>query len=293
MRRFFLAPFLFATFFRKFYLVCQANLNSQSLARLDDAQRIWAVPALHGDVRRLTRLHDHIFKKFRFGDRLVYHGNYTGYSRDSRACVEEIITFRRLILSLPAVRTTDIVYLRGQQEEILDKLLQLPFAPDPVNVLLWMLGNGLSDTLYSYGLSPHDGIEAARAGVMGLTKWTGKIRAALRAHPGHEIFFNQLSRAAHTALDGAAPILFVHAGLNPDKPVEEQGDYFWWASQNFETIAAPYLPFQKVIRGYDPAHGGLKMNCLTATIDAGCGFGGPLACALFAQSGQVSDVIEI
>ncbi|MCK6418918.1 MAG: hypothetical protein L6Q57_08315, partial [Alphaproteobacteria bacterium] len=84
--------------------MCQATFQSQSFACLDQAQRIWAIPALHGDVRRLTRLHDLIFKKFRFGDCLVYHGNYTGYSRDSLACVEEIITFRRLILSLPAVR---------------------------------------------------------------------------------------------------------------------------------------------------------------------------------------------
>ncbi|MCK6418401.1 MAG: hypothetical protein L6Q57_05620, partial [Alphaproteobacteria bacterium] len=88
-------------------------------------------------------------------------------------------------------------------------------------------------------------------------------------------------------------ILFVHAGLDPLKPVEEQGDHFWWSSQPFEAMAQPYLPFQKVIRGYDPAHRGLKMNCITATIDAGCGFGGGLACALFEGHGTLQDVIEI
>ena len=259
---------------------------------LGNPGRIWAVSAIHGAAERLTGLHDAIFERFEPGDRLVYLGNYTGYSQESAACIDEILAFRRMVLSMPGVVCNDIVYLRGSQEEMWQKLLQLQFAPNPANVLLWMLGNGLSDTLYSYKLSPHDGIEACQAGVMGLTKWTAAIRAAIRRHAGHEIFGTQLMRAAHTAKDAPYPMLFVHAGINASQKLEEQGDQLWWAGHKFSEIQLPYQPFQKVIRGYDPSHGGVAMNCVTATIDGGCGFGGSLVCAGMSDSGEIFDILE-
>ena len=266
--------------------------HDQYLADLGHPDRVWSVPAIHGDLSKLTVIHDYILERFQCGDRVVYHGNYTGYGEDAVACVDEILTFRRLLLSVRGVKCEDLVYLRGQQEEIWEKLIQLQFAPDSTNVLLWMLGNGLSPTLYSYKLSPHDGIEACRAGVIALTKWTQKVRDALRAFPGHEIFHTQLKRAALTAQNAEYPMLFVHAGLDPCKPLQSQGDCFWWPRTPFENITAPYLPFQKVIRGYDPQHGGLRLNCITATLDAGCGFGGALATAAFMRSGEITDVVE-
>jgi hypothetical protein len=254
--------------------------------------RIWAVSAIHGELERLTDLHDAMLEHIRPGDRLVYHGNYTGYNPQAAACIDEILTFRRLVLSLPGMMCNDIVYLRGAQEEIWQKLLQLQFAPDPTSVLLWMLGNGLSDTLYSYGLSPHDGIEACQSGTMGLTKWTAKVREAIRRHAGHEVFSTQLLRAAHTAQDSPCSMLFVHAGLDAAKPLEEQGDSFWWAGRMFSDIKVAYAPFDKVIRGYDPDHTGVAINCVTASIDGGCGFGGNLVCAGIGANGEIFRTLE-
>lgn len=272
--------------------MCDALKKEQSITNLGAPERIWAVSAIHGDTARLTKLHDALLEKFKPGDRLVYLGNYTGYDQNSASCVDEILTFRRMLLSMPGMVCSDIVYLRGAQEEMWQKLLQIQFAPSPADVLIWMLGNGLSDTLYSYNLSPHDGIEACRSGVVGLTRWTASIREAVRRHPGHDIFSAQHKRAAYTAKDSAYPFLFVHAGLDSAKSLEEQGDALWWAGQGFENIAAAYAPFQKVVRGYDPAHRGIKMNCITATIDGGCGFGGTLVCAGFNAGGEAFDVLE-
>jgi hypothetical protein len=272
--------------------MCTKTKDSRFMS-LGTPERVWAISAIHGDAVRLTELHDQILSRFKPGDKLVYLGNYTGYSDSAAECVDEILTFRRLMLCMQGVLTTDLVYLRGAQEEMWQKLLQLQFAPDPAGVLLWMLGNGLSDTLYSYGLSPHDGIEACQQGVMGLTRWTNTVRAAIRKHPGHEVFGTQLLRAAHTHEVDEYPLLFVHSGLNANKPLSEQGDHFWWAGERFSSITAPYTPFQKVIRGYDPAHGGVKMNCVTATIDGGCGFGGTLVCAGWHKTGEVIDILEI
>lgn len=273
--------------------MCKSQKKDQCLSRLGTPERIWVIPAIHGHLDRLCKLHDALFEHFTPGDKIVYLGNYTGHSADSAACVDEILTFRRMILSMPGgVICDDLTYLRGAQEEMWQKLLQLQFAPNPVDVLLWMLGNGLSETLNSYGLCVHDGVEACRFGVVGLTKWTHEIRRAVRRYPGHETLAAHYTRAAFTDRNSAYPMLFVHAGLDIQKPLEQQGDELWWAGREFEEIDRAYEPFQKVVRGYDPAHKGVKMNCVTATLDGGCGFGGPLVCAGFDQDGTVFDMLE-
>ena len=259
---------------------------------LGSPERIWAISAIHGELDRLMGMHDAILERFNVGDKLVYLGNYTGYSEDSAACVEEIITFRRLILSIPGVRCSDLSYLRGAQEEMWQKLLQLQFAPDPTNVLLWMLSNGLSNTLYSYGLSPHDGIEACRNGIMGISRWIEQVRTAMRKHAGHEIFGTELKRAAHTSQQGDYPMLFVNSGIDVRRSLEDQGDRLWWYGEHFTKINAAYDPFQKVVRGYDPTHKGVHLNCATATIDGGAGFGGSVVCAAFEQDGNVAELLE-
>lgn len=269
------------------------TVKDNRFSSLGTPARIWAISVIHGDVDRLITLHNTLHKHITPGDRLVYLGNYVGYGENSAAAVDEILTFRRMLLSRPGIMCSDIVYLRGRQEEMWQRLLQIQFAPDPTDTLMWMLGNGLSNTLYSYGLSPHDGIEACRMGIMGLTKWTNQIREALRKYPGHETFGTHLTRAAHTAENTPYPMLFVHAGLDPDKQLGDQGDTFWWASESFETIESAYLPWQKVVRGYDPTHKGVKTNCVTATIDGGCGFGGSLVCAGFDSSGNIIDILNI
>lgn len=268
------------------------TLKHNHFATLGRPERVWTVPAIHGDLASLTSLHDNLLDRIKPGDRILYHGNYTGYGQHAVECVDEILMFRRMVLAMPGVRTSDFVYLRGQQEQMWQKLLQLPFAPDPTNVLLWMLGNGLSSTLYSYGLSPHDGIAACRAGTMGITKWVKTVRLAVRKHAGHEIFSTHQQRAAFTSKDSEYPMLFIHAGISTDKTLEEQGDHFWWGGDSFDQVACAYKPFEKVVRGYDPQHKGLYLNCITATVDHGCGFGGELISVGFEGDGEVHEILE-
>jgi len=268
-----------------------ATFDSRFIS-LGTPQRVWAISAIHGEAQSLMTLHDRLYDHIMPGDRIIYHGNYIGYGNQPSETIDELLTFRRLVLAMPGMKPDDIVYLRGGQEEMWQKLIQLQFAPNPSDVLLWMLGNGLSSTLKSYDISPHDGIVAANEGVMSLTRWTGKIRDAIRRKPGHDIFSTVLRRAAFTPVETGSPLLFVHAGINPKNSLENQGDSFWWCKNDFNTIHVPYEPFQKVIRGFDPKHRGLNLNCVTATIDGGCGFGGPLVCAGFDTQGNVIELIE-
>ncbi len=239
-------------------------------------------------------LHDEIYPQFEAGDRLVYLGNYTGFGTQPVETIDELLTFRRMILARPSVKPEDIVYLRGAQEDMWHRLIQLQFCPNPVDTFLWMLGNGMSASLEAYGISPHDGINAAREGIMPLTRWTNEIREKLRRHPGHDIFLTQHRRAAFTSIpaEDRTPILFVNAGINESRPLEDQGDDLCWSGQHFNDMTHPYRPFEKVIRGFDPAHQGVHINCVTASLDGGCGFGGPLVCAAMDAAGEISAIME-
>lgn len=270
------------------------NRTSQDIrfASLGSARNIWVVPAIHAEHDRLAALHDDIYRRFMPGDRLVYTGNYTGYGLTSRETINEILTFRRILMAIPGIKAEDIIYLRGGQEEMWQKLLQIHFAPDPHAILRWMLNKGMAPTLLSYNIDPEDGLMAAMEGVVSLTRWTGKIRDSIRRNAGHETFGTQLKRAAYMPYDTAHPMLFVHAGINPAHPLSEQGDSFWWAGGHFDRIESPYAPFKKVVRGFDPEHKGTHVNCITATIDGGCGFGGTLQCAGFAPNGEVFEMLE-
>jgi hypothetical protein len=259
---------------------------------LESPRRIWAVSAVHAEADRLMALHDELYQRILPGDRVVYLGNYTGYGPSPRETVDELLTFRRLAMSLPGMKASDIIYLRGGQEEMLEKLLQLQFAPNPVHVLLWMLGHGMAGTLASYGLSQHDGIVAAQEGVIALGRWTKAVRDAIRRRPGHEIFQTCLRRAAYTSDLSPWKALFVNSGIDTGRSLDEQSDSLWWNESNFNAIALPYAPYEKVVRGFDPKHGGIHINCVTATIDGGCGFGGSLVCAQFEANGEMSGLLE-
>ena len=206
-----------------------------------------------------------------------------------RQTLEELLLFRREFLSLQHTFSCDVVFLRGSQEEMWQKLLQLQFASDPRSVYEWMLENGVGSNLIAYGISPDEGLREARTGPVQLTRWTNRVRQAMRSHPGHQELLGGLRRAAYTD-DGS--LLFVNAGIDPSRPLETQKDSFWWVSGQFARIDEAYSGYRRVVRGFDPEHPGLEMTDFTATVDGGCGFDGPLLAACFLPSGEVAEQIE-
>ena len=142
-----------------------APCDSEIFARLRRPRRIWAVGAIHGDRARLAQLHRQIAGHLDKGDRLVYLGGYLGHGPDVAGTLDELVAFRRLFLARRHAFPGDIAFLRGGQEEIWQKLLQLQFAPNPREVLQWMLDHGASATLTAYGAELRQGQAAAREGV--------------------------------------------------------------------------------------------------------------------------------
>lgn len=265
-----------------------AKSADSKFARLRRAARIWAVPAIHGDAARLQAVHGALETRFAPGDRLVYLGNYFGHGAQIVAAVDELLRFRRLILARPLMFAYDIVYLRGGQEEMWQKMLQLQFAVNPRQVFDWMLGQGVEATIRAYGGDPARGRLAMGGGPVAIGRWTGELRQRMAAQAGHQALMSILRRAAHTD-DGN--LLFVHAGLDPARPLAEQGDRLWWGHAGWASISSPYSGFARVVRGLgrgaeaDPSDYAL-------TLDAGCGSGGPLIAACLSPAGDILEHIE-
>jgi serine/threonine protein phosphatase 1 len=266
-----------------------APADSDIFARLIRPERIWAVAAIHGEAERLLHLHAALAPRLAKGDRLVYLGGYLGHGPAIAATIDELVRFRRLFLARRLAFLGDIAFLRGSQEEMWQKLLQLQFAPNPREVLQWMLDHGVGATLAAYGGEARQGLAAARDGALALTRWTASLRAGVDAHPGHRQLLTGVKRCALTE-DGA--LLFVHAGVDPGKPLDLQRDALWWGGVNILELEAPYGDFRRVIRGYDRRHGGLVESRYAVSLDAGSGFGGPLLAACFAPDGAILDGLE-
>ena len=174
-------------------------------AFLGRPRHVWAVGAVHGEVDQLATLHDEIAPRVRPGDRIVHLGNVLGHGAAVRETVDELLDFRRRILSMPGMLVGDVVFLRGQQEEMWQKLLQLQFAPNPAEVLNWTLQQGVAATLAAYGGDARErhGRRARRGDAVD-PLGTNALRQAQRAAAGHDSFYCRAG-AAPTLTEPPAP----------------------------------------------------------------------------------------
>jgi serine/threonine protein phosphatase 1 len=250
---------------------------------------VWAIGAVHGEARRLARLHAQIGERFAAGDRVVYLGNFTGHGDAVRAAIDELLDFRRRVIGRPRGFACHVVVLRGAQEEMWQKLMQLQFAANPSEVLRWMADVGLAATLGAYGGELRQGLAAARDGPRAITRWTSALRNAVNAVPGHRMLFSALHHAAFT--EGRA-LLFVPAAVDPSRPLEAQGDALWWGRRDILDLDAPYDGFRRVVRGIDRQQRGFVEGKFAVSLDGGAGRGGRLLAACFDSDGMVLDTFE-
>ena len=267
-----------------------ADLDNNRYGILRGAKRIWSVGAIHGELESLEIVHKGLVSKFRRGDKIVYLGNYFGNSDQNKETFDELLITRRKIMSLPEVfMPDDFVYLRGAREEMFFKLLQLQYASNPVEVMDWLLGHGIASSLKAYGENENTARSIVRQGTVALTKWTNGIRRKIQLCPGHVELTSCLKRACMTE-DGE--LLFVHASIDPSRPLTMQKDQFWWDNGQFNSLTNKFSEFSKVIRGYDHADMGINLhNDFSITVDGGCGRGGKLHAICFGPDGQKLDEI--
>lgn len=260
-----------------------------TIVSLGQPQRIWAVGAMFGQAEALCRLHAGLIDRLVSGDRLVYLGNYMGYGPAVAATIDELLAFRRRLVDERGWPAHHVVHLRGAQEEMWVKLLQIQWAMKPEETFGWLMRHGAEATLRAYGGEPQQASARFRSGVVVTTRWTAEMRQSFTAHAGHDAFVHRLVSAA---LTGDRRLLFVSAGLDPSKPLTRQLDAFWWSGPGFETMTG-YDEFELIVRGYDAEHRGISIAPPVASIDAGCGFGGELAAVCFSAAGEAIDELSV
>lgn len=286
--------------------------SDAAIPHIADVDRVWAIGAIHGERDRLKALHEVLWSRIGPQDGLVYLGNYLGHGPDICGVIDEVMALRRDLLARPGVHPDSIILLRGAQEEMWRKTWELQFAVLPGDVLRWALEHGMEETLEAYGFHADEAFAAIREGMTSLTRWTARLRNAIRARPNHDLFYALLRRAA--ILPGLNPnslchcrpqdhdnpcpeagggLLFVNCGLNPERMLSEQMDRFWWVNLKPAMLTQPYLGFSRIIRGYAPDHSQAEAHAYAVSIDAGCGFGGSLMAMCFDRRGGIQDQITV
>jgi hypothetical protein len=263
--------------------------DSSKFAVFKSPCRVWAVAAIHGEYDRLDRLHAALAPRIKSGDRLAYLGNIIGRGKRVRQTIDEILLFRREFMARRGNDAPDVALLRGAQEEMWNKLFELQFSVNPEEVLEWMLDQGVAATIEAYGVRGMDGLIAARQGTVALGRWTSALRDLVRDAPGHRDYLSALSQAAYV---GDGSLVFVSAGIEPNRPLDAQGDTLWWGGRGFDQVTDAYYDCRLVVRGFDSAHGGVNVTEFTASIDGGCGFGGPLVAACISPTEGVVEILE-
>ena len=212
-----------------------------------NTNRIWAVGSLHSSLDSFQSIKKYIFLNFKNNDKLIFLGNLIGYNNQSKEILTDVLNFRFDLMAKFNLDHEDIVFLRGAQEEMFSKLLQLQMAPNPREIIDWIFSHGVDQTLFSYNFEPDQFRNIATQGTIQINKLTSKLNKKISDIPGHKEFFSNLKHAAFT---NSMEVLFVNRGVDLSRPLSAQNDCFWWGYQNFSLINKPYNTFKRIVRGY-------------------------------------------
>jgi len=261
-------------------------------AELKFSKKIWAIGSIHSHINSFESIKDHILKYFSNGDRVVFLGNIIGLGENSKDTISSVVNMRNNLLSNFSLKPEDIVFLRGAQEEMFLKLLQLQTAPNPHDIVQWMFEHGVDKTAKSYGFDKDEIIEISTQGTLSISRWTAKLNKIIAHFPGHNEYFLNLQ---HAAFSDTKKILFVNRGVDISRPLSAQSDCFWWGYQNFSKLNKPYKTFIKIVRGYESSLGNSLENFKNKIV---CSLYKPpltndkIIAGLFNDSGEILDLFE-
>ena len=266
--------------------------NISNFVELKKSNKIWAIGSIHSNLRSFNAIKEFILKNFETNDQLIFLGNVIGLGNNSKETLTSVIDLRFNLMSKFKLKPEAIIFLRGAQEEMFSKLLQLQLAPNPTEILEWMFDHGVNKTIQSYGFSEEELKNVASSGTMNISKWTKNFNSELQKYPGHNQYFLNLKHAAYSR---TKKILFVNRGVDITRPLSAQNDCFWWGYQNFSTIQKPYKTFLRIVRGYESEHlnqSEISKNNVICTL-----FKQPLSnksvlCGIFGENGEIFDLFE-
>ena len=266
--------------------------SSSNFIELKKASRIWAIGSIHSNIKSFNSIKQFITKNFRDNDKIVFLGNVIGLGAHSKDTITSVVNLRFELMSKFKLKPKDVIFLRGAQEEMFNKILQLQIAPNPIEIINWIFEHGVDKTLESYGFSREDVSSIASSGTVSISKWTSKLNQTIIQNPGHKEYFLNLK---HAAFSSSKKILFVNRGVDITRPLSAQNDCFWWGYQNFSKIDKPYTTFIRIVRGYQSNNNNKledAKNNVVCTL-----FKQPLSnktiyAGIFAENGDILELFE-
>ena len=263
-----------------------------NFVELKKSSKLWAIGSIHSNLNSFNSIKKFIINNFEISDKLIFLGNIIGLGDSPKETLSSVIDLRFNLMSKFKLKPTSIVFLRGAQEEMFSKLLQLHLAPNPTEIVEWMFEHGVNQTIKSYGFSEDEVKSISSSGTMKISKWTANLNKAVQMNPGHTQYFLNLKHAAYSH---TKKILFVNRGVDITRPLSAQNDCFWWGFQNFSRIQQPYKSFLRIVRGYESEHLNnveISKNNVVCTL-----FKQPLSnknilCGIFAENGEILDLFE-
>ena len=230
--------------------------------------QVFAVGDIHGCKELLNVIHNKIIEasKNKEGEKLlIYLGDYIDREPDIKGTIQTLIDFQ------PENFTK--VFLLGNHEQML-----LDFMAGKRNSLYIWLGNGGLETLESYGSDMNSYIDHS----MELKDEELIRKQFTRLLPSvHKNFFNQLILNYEWG-----NYFFVHAGINPDLPIEKQEKetMLWTREKNFFN---PKMKCSKIIvHGHTPVEK-IEKYPFRINLDTGSFYSGKLSC-LKIENGKLS-----
>ena len=186
--------------------------------------KIWAIGSLHSSVESFQSIKNYIFSNFSIGDKLIFLGNVIGFRDRSKEIISEVLSLRFNLMAKFKLNHDDIVFLRGAQEEMFSKLLQLQIAPNPIEIIDWIFSHGVDRTIISYGFDPDNFRSVASQGAIQINKLTAKLNHQISEISGHKEYFSNLKHAAYSE---SKEVLFVNRGVDISRPLSAQNDCFF------------------------------------------------------------------
>jgi serine/threonine protein phosphatase 1 len=219
---------------------------------------IYAIGDIHGCLDQLTSLHKNIFSNDKFKveeDLLVYLGDYIDRGLKSKQVIDQIIKIKN-----NKIKTT---YLMGNHEE-----LMIDFIFNKKNNIKDWLKFGADQTFKSYDIEIVDFIKDGFEDNI-----IDKLRNTLldKMDDSHINFFQKLELTF-----SSKKYLFVHAGIDPKKNLNEQTkkDYLWSRSNDF--FDQNFKSEKIIVHGHTPEPKIIN-DRFRINIDTGCYFSGELS----------------
>lgn len=243
--------------------------KDSNYCEINNSKQIWAIGSIHSRLNAFESIKQHLLNNFNKDDYLIFLGNVIGLGKDSKKTLSSVIDLRNKLMAKHLIKPKKIIFLRGAQEEMFLKLLQLQTAPNPKDIISWMFEHGVDKTIESYGFGKEEIINISTQGTLAISKWTKKLNTVVSEELGHKEYFANLKHFAYTT---SKKILFLNRGVDISRPLSAQNDCFWWGYQDFSSLEKPYGSFNRIVRGYKSS----KMDSLASSKQE-------IVCSLFQQ----------